>query len=90
MTPEEKRRRSTERRRATIIERYGSYKDMLKRRDVGDLILGGYNGGIKKNKNKGFGSWDKERLRKVAKSRQRDGRGRFIQGANRKPSKDSL
>lgn len=34
MTPAEKRK-------ATIIKRYGSYKNMLRSRDVRDLILGG-------------------------------------------------
>lgn len=83
MTTEEKRRLAAERRKRTIIERYGSYSNMLKRRDVGDLVLGGYNGGIKRNKRKGFGSWDEEKLTKLTQSRKRDSRGRFIQRENR-------
>ena len=72
MSPSEKRKR-------TIIKRYGSYKNMLKKRDVGDLVLGGYNGGIKTNKAKGFGSKSKEELTQLAESRKRDSRGRFVQ-----------
>ena len=78
MTPQEKRNQANERRKRTIIERHGSYKNMVKSRDVGDLILGGYNGGIKKNKRKGFGSKSKEELREIAQSRKRDSRGRFL------------
>lgn len=70
MTPAEKRK-------ATIIKRYGSYSNMLKRRDVRDLILGGYNGGKKKTR-KGFATWEEEDLRRFTKRRQRDSRGRFI------------
>lgn len=69
MTPQEKRKR-------TIIERYGSYKNMLEKRDVRDLILGGYNGGIKKTQ-KGFSKWEDGKLSKYAKKRQRDSNGRF-------------
>lgn len=70
MTPQEKRKR-------TIIERYGSYKNMLKKRDVKDLILGGYNGGIAKTE-KGFAKWKPGELSKFAKKRGRDNKGRFL------------
>lgn len=70
MTPQEKRRK-------TIIERYGSYKNMLAGRDVRDLILGGYNGG-KTRTEKGFSKWDEEELKEYTKKRQRDSKGRFI------------
>lgn len=69
MTPQEKRK-------ATIIERYGSFTNMLKKRDVRDLILGGYNGGIKKTE-KGFAKWSKGELSKYARTRRRDNLGRF-------------
>lgn len=70
MTPQEKRK-------ATIIKRYGSFKNMLKNRDVRDLILGGYNGGIKKT-DKGFSTWEPGELSKFAKQRERDSKGRFL------------
>lgn len=70
MTPQEKRKR-------TILERYGSFSNMLKNRDVRDLILGGYNGGIKKGK-KGFATWERDQLRRFVKGRNRDTRGRFL------------
>lgn len=70
MTPQEKRKQ-------TIIKRYGSYSNMLKKRDVRDLILGGYNGGIKKTP-KGFSKWEEGQLSEYAKKRERDKQGRFI------------
>jgi hypothetical protein len=70
MTPQQKRLR-------TIRQRYGSVREMLKRRDVRDLILGGYNGGIKKGK-KGFATWKEGELSRFARSRPRDSQGKFI------------
>lgn len=70
MTPQEKRLR-------TIKERYGSFSNMLKKRDVRDLVLGGYNGGIK-NVKKGFATWEEEELSQFAKKRDRDSQGRFL------------
>lgn len=70
MTPQEKRKQ-------TIIARYGSFKNMLKKRDVRDLILGGYNGGIQRGE-KGFATWEKDKLSQFAKKRERDSRGRFL------------
>lgn len=70
MTPQEKRK-------ATIIKRYGSFKQMLKHRDVSDLILGGYNGGIKRTQ-KGFAKWEDGELSEFAKQRERDSKGRFL------------
>ena len=70
MTPAEKRLK-------TINERYGSVKQMLKRRDVRDLILGGYNGGIKHGQ-KGFAKWNEGELSEFASKRERDGNGRFV------------
>ena len=70
MTPQEKRKR-------TIIDRYGSFKEMLSARDKRDLILGGYNGGIKRGK-KGYATWEKEKLKKFVGKRQRDSSGRFV------------
>lgn len=70
MTPQEKRRR-------TIIERYGSYKNMLANRDRGDLVLGGINGG-RKSVAKGFATWDKTEFKAFVTKRKRDERGRFI------------
>lgn len=70
MTPAEKRK-------ATIIERYGSYKAMLSRRDVRDLILGGYSGGKAKTE-KGFAKWEEGKLSEFATARPRDRNGRFI------------
>lgn len=78
MTPQEKRKQ-------TIIERYGSFKNMLKNRDVRDLILGGYNGGIQRGE-KGFAKWEKEKLQRFAKKRLRDSKGRFI--SDKEESKD--
>lgn len=68
MTPAEKRKR-------TIKQRYGSYKNMLKKRDVRDLILGGYNGGIQRVR-KGFATWEEDKLKDFTtkKSRGKDGR----------------
>lgn len=70
MTPQQKRNR-------TIIERYGSHKNMLAGRDVRDLILGGYNGGIKKTK-KGFATWEPQKLRRFTEEKQRDSMGKFV------------
>lgn len=70
LTPQEKRL-------VTIKERYGSVRDMLKRRDVRDLILGGYNGGTTKTA-KGFSKWEDGKLSEFAKARQRDSSGRFL------------
>lgn len=70
MTPAEKRKR-------TILKRYGSYKKMLEKRDVRDLILGGYNGGIKRGK-KGTATWEPGKNSDLAKARQRDSKGRFL------------
>lgn len=79
MTPQEKRKQ-------TILKRYGSFKAMLANRDVRDLILGGYNGGIKKTP-KGFAKWQDGELSKYAKKRQRDSKGRF---AAETPAEGSL
>lgn len=70
LTPQQKRLK-------TINERYGSVKRMLSNRDVRDLILGGYNGGIKRTQ-KGFAKWDEGELSEFAKKRQRDSQGRFL------------
>lgn len=70
MTPQEKRLK-------TIKERYGSVSNMLKSRDVRDLILGGYNGGTRKTQ-KGFAKWEDGELSEYAKKRQRDKSGRFV------------
>lgn len=70
MTPQERRKR-------TIIERYGSYKNMLSKRDRRDLVLAGINGG-RKSVAKGFATWDKGELQTFTKARERDERGRFI------------
>lgn len=70
MTPQEKRKR-------TIIERYGSYKKMLAKRDRRDLVLAGINGG-RKSVPKGFAKWEKEKLEKFISTRERDSKGRFI------------
>lgn len=72
MNPQEKRKR-------TIIERYGSFKNMLAKRDRGDLVLGGINGG-RRSGSKGFASWDKKKLSTYTKSRERDEKGRFKRG----------
>lgn len=72
MTPQEKRKQ-------TIIRKYGSFKAMLAGRDVRDLILGGINGGRVKNDNKGFGSWDEREIKRYARKRNRDTRGRFAE-----------
>lgn len=66
-----------EKRKQTIIERYGSYKNMLAKRDPQDLILGGYNGGIQRG-TKGFATWDQGELKAMAKQRPRDSQGRFL------------
>jgi len=50
---------------------------MLKNRDVRDLVLGGYNGGIRKTE-KGFSKWKPGELSKYAKQRKRDSKGRFV------------
>lgn len=81
MTPQEKRRR-------TIIERYGSFSNMLKKRDVRDLILGGYNGGLAKTP-KGFAKWQEGKLSRYAKKRHRDSKGRFVAETKREPQ-DSI
>lgn len=65
------------RRKETIIEKYGSFKDMLKKRDVRDLILGGYNGGVAKTE-KGFSKWEEGKLSEFASNRKRDSNGRFL------------
>lgn len=70
MTPQEKRKK-------TIIERYGSWSNAMKSRDVRDLILGGYNGGKHKT-SKGFSKWEDGKLSDYAKKRERDSKGRFI------------
>ena len=70
MTPQEKRLK-------TIEERYGSVSNMLKRRDVRDLILGGINGGRTKTE-KGFSKWEDGKLSEFAKKRERDSKGRFL------------
>lgn len=70
MTPQEKRLN-------TIKQRYGSVSNMLKKRDVRDLILGGYNGGKRKTQ-KGFAKWEAGQLSEFAKARDRDSRGRFV------------
>lgn len=70
MTPQEKRLK-------TINERYGSVSQMLAKRDVRDLILGGYNGGIQHGR-KGYATWDKEKLKSFVETRERDSKGRFI------------
>jgi hypothetical protein len=70
MTPQEKRKE-------TIKKRYGSVSAMLKNRDVRDLILGGYNGGIQKGE-KGFATWKEGELSRFAKKRERDSKGRFL------------
>ena len=70
MTPQEKRLKKIE-------KRYGSVKNMLKKRDVRDLILGGYNGGIQKTQ-KGFAKWEDGELSRFAKKRDRDNKGRFL------------
>ena len=70
MTPQEKRKK-------TILKRYGSFSNMLASRDVRDLILGGYNGGKAKT-DKGFAKWQSGELSRYAKKRERDNRGRFI------------
>lgn len=70
MTPQEKRLQ-------TIKERYGSVKQMLAKRDVRDLILGGYNGGKTKTA-KGFAKWQPGELSRYAKKRDRDNKGQFI------------
>jgi len=61
----------------------------MQSRDVGDLVLAGYNGGIKRVK-KGFGTWEKERIKSFAQSRKRDKRGRFIQEGNRQEDTDEV
>lgn len=66
-----------QKRHNTILKRYGSYKNMLKKRDVRDLILGGYNGGIKRTK-KGFAKWEEGELSDYAAARPRDKNGRFL------------
>lgn len=70
MSPQEKRKR-------TIIERYGSFSNMLAGRDVRDFILGGYNGG-KTRTAKGFAKWEEGELSKYTKKRGRDSKGRFL------------
>lgn len=61
----------------TIKNRYGSVRNMLRKRDVRDLILGGYSGGIKRTK-KGFAKWEEGKLSEFASKRQRDSKGRFL------------
>lgn len=70
MTPAEKRLK-------TINKKYGSVSQMLAKRDVRDLILGGYNGGIQTGR-KGYATWDKEELKSFVETRERDSKGRFI------------
>lgn len=78
MLPQEKRKR-------TIIERYGSYKKMLAKRDRRDLVLGGINGGRHRG-DKGFAKWTEGSLSRFAKRRQRDSRGRFVTKEGSQPS----
>ncbi len=78
MTPQEKRLE-------TIKKRYGSVGNMLKRRDVRDLILGGINGGRTKTE-KGFSKWEEGELSEFAKKRERDTKGRFLPKEGRTPS----
>lgn len=70
LTPQQKRI-------LTINKRYGSVKQMLKKRDVRDLILAGINGGRTKT-DKGFGKWEDGKLSEFAKKRERDSKGRFL------------
>ena len=70
LTPQQKRLN-------TIKERYGSVSQMLSKRDVRDLILGGYNGG-KTRTAKGFAKWGEGELSKYAQNRGRDSKGRFL------------
>lgn len=70
LTPQEKRK-------ATILKRYGSFSNAMKGRDVRDLILGGFNGGSAKTE-KGFSKWEEGELSRYAKRRQRDKNGRFL------------
>lgn len=67
----------SDKRLQTIIKKYGSIANSLKRRDVGDLVLGGYNGG-KKTGNKGFSTWNPKELSEYASQRLRDSKGRFV------------
>jgi len=77
MTPAEKRKQ-------TIIKKYGSYKKMLAKRDPSDLILGGYNGGLAKTA-KGFSKWEDGKLVKYTKGRRRDSKGRFLPKNQQQP-----
>lgn len=77
MSPQEKRLK-------TIKERFGSVKNMLKKRDVRDLILGGYNGGLARTQ-KGFATWETEELKRYAQGRPRDSKGRFLPKEGEKP-----
>lgn len=74
MTPAQKRHQ-------TVKKKYGSYSRMLReKRDVSNLILGGYNGGIKRGR-KGTATWEKEKLQAMVQARERDSRGRFLPGS---------
>lgn len=67
-----------EKRKQTIIKKYGSFSNMLASRDIRDLILGGYNGGIVRGVKKGFATWEDGELSEYAKKRTRDSKGRFL------------
>lgn len=67
-----------EKRKQTILKKYGSFSNMLASRDVRDLILGGYNGGIKRGIKKGFAVWEEGELSQYATKRARDSQGRFL------------
>lgn len=67
-----------EKRKQTILKKYGSFSNMLASRDIRDLILGGYNGGIKRGVKKGFAAWEEDELSRFAKKRTRDAQGRFL------------
>jgi hypothetical protein len=68
---------TAEKRLYTINRKYGSMKKMLAKRDVSNLILGGYNGGIKKGR-KGTATWDEKKIKDLAARRKRDSCGRFV------------
>lgn len=57
----------------TIIVEYRTKNN----RDVRDLILAGYNGGIKKGR-KGFATWESKKLSRFVSRRTRDSKGRFL------------
>ena len=61
---------TAEKRLYTINRKYGSMKKMLAKRDVSNLILGGYNGGT--------ATWDEKKIKDLAARRKRDSCGRFV------------